>query len=45
MRVDAGDVLATFAAQWDRTQPLRAASPDASFATWDALFGGTLGGG
>ena len=45
MRVDAGDVLASFVAQWDRSQPLRAASPDATFAAWDALFGGTLGGG
>ena len=43
-RVDAGDVLASFVAQWDRSQPLRAALPGASFAAWDALFGGTLGG-
>jgi len=45
MRVDAGDVLASFVAQWDRSRPLRTASPDATFAAWDALFGGTLGGG
>ncbi len=43
--VDAGDVLASFVAQWDRTQPVRAAAGDASFPAWDALFGGTLGGG
>jgi len=42
--LDAGDVLATFVAQWDRSQPLRRARPGADFAAWDALFGGTLGG-
>jgi ABC-type transport system substrate-binding protein len=41
--LDAGDVLASYVAQWDRSQPLRAASTG-SFATWDALFGGTIGG-
>ena len=45
MQVDAGDVLASFVAQWDRTQPLRMSEPDATFAAWDELFGGTLGGG
>ena len=43
--LDAGDVMATFVAQWDRSQPLRQARPDAAFAAWDDLFGGTLGGG
>jgi ABC-type transport system substrate-binding protein len=43
MRVDAGDVLASFAAQWDRSLPFRAAQPDAPFAAWDALFGAALG--
>ena len=42
-RLDAGDVLASYVAQWDRSRPQRAASP-APFATWDALFGGTIGG-
>ena len=42
-RLDAGDVLASYVAQWDRSQPLRMASAG-SFATWDALFGGTIGG-
>ncbi|MEO5966440.1 MAG: ABC transporter substrate-binding protein, partial [Candidatus Limnocylindrales bacterium] len=44
MAIDAGDVLASFVAQWDRTQPLRAAEPEAPFAAWDELFGGTLDG-
>jgi ABC-type transport system substrate-binding protein len=43
--VDAADVLATFVAQWDPTQPLRRARPNGSFATWDALFGAALPGG
>lgn len=42
-RLDARDVLATFVAQWDQSQPLRRVDP-APFASWDALFGGTLGG-
>ncbi len=41
-RLDAGDVLTSYVAQWDRSQPLRAAS-EGSFATWDALFGDTIG--
>jgi peptide/nickel transport system substrate-binding protein len=43
-RLDAGDVVASFAAQWDRSGPLRAAEPGAPFAAWDELFGGTIGG-
>src|SRR5262249_48699552 len=43
-KFDAGDVLSTFVAQWDRSQPLRAGSKR-PFATWTALFGGTIGGG
>jgi peptide/nickel transport system substrate-binding protein len=39
--LDAADVVASFVAQWDRTQPLRAGS-DRPFAAWDALFGDTL---
>ena len=42
MRVDARDVLASFVAQWDGTGPIRAASPEASFAAWDELFGEAL---
>jgi ABC-type transport system substrate-binding protein len=42
-RLDAGDVLASFVAQWDRSQPMRAGS-DAPFTAWTALFGDTLGG-
>ena len=42
-RIDAGDVLASFVAQWDRSQPLRKGS-DAPFSAWDELFGGTIGG-
>ena len=42
-RLDASDVLATYVAQWDASAPLRAARPEATFATWAALFGGTLG--
>jgi ABC-type transport system substrate-binding protein len=41
--LDAGDVLASYVAQWDRSQPLRAAS-EGSFAAWDDLFGGIIGG-
>jgi ABC-type transport system substrate-binding protein len=39
--LDAGDVLATYQAQWDAASPLRASRPDARFA-WDALFGAPL---
>lgn len=39
--LDAGDVLATYAAQWDASSPLRAARPDARFA-WGTLFGSTM---
>jgi ABC-type transport system substrate-binding protein len=42
-RLDAGDVLASFVAQWDASQPLRAARPDAVFAAWATLFGDSLG--
>ena len=42
-RLDAGDVLATYVAQWDVSRPLRAARPEATFAAWGALFGGTIG--
>lgn len=38
--LDAGDVLATFVAQWDSASALRASRPAGSFAAWDALFGG-----
>jgi ABC-type transport system substrate-binding protein len=41
-RLDAGDVLASYVAQWDRSQPLRQAS-DAPFTAWNQLFGDTLG--
>jgi len=41
--LDAGDVLATFVAQWDMDQPVRAARPGATFAAWQALFGAALG--
>jgi len=37
--LDAGDVLASLRAQADAGSPLRAASPDAAFTAWDALFG------
>lgn len=40
--LDAGDVLATFRALWDATDPVHAAAPVGSFAAWDALFGGFL---
>lgn len=36
---DAGDVLTSYVAQWDRTQPLHVARPDAPFAVWQRLFG------
>jgi ABC-type transport system substrate-binding protein len=39
--LDAGDILATYQAQWDAASPLRASRPDARFA-WDALFGAPL---
>ena len=42
-RLDAGDVVASFVAQWDRSQPMRKGS-DAPFSAWDALFGDTIGG-
>lgn len=42
-RLDAGDVLASFVAQWDASQPLRASRPQGSFTAWDRLFGGSLG--
>lgn len=42
-RLDAGDVLTSFVAQWDASQPLRASRPQASFTAWDRLFGGSLG--
>ncbi|HEY5435067.1 MAG TPA: ABC transporter substrate-binding protein [Candidatus Limnocylindrales bacterium] len=44
MRLDAGDVLASFVAQWDGSSPLRTAGPPGAFASWDALFGGPAGG-
>jgi len=39
MHLDAGDVLASFVAQWDAEGPLRTAGPAGAFASWDALFG------
>jgi ABC-type transport system substrate-binding protein len=42
-RLDAGDVLASFAAQWDRSLPLRTGSAT-PFTAWTALFGDTIGG-
>ena len=44
-QLDAGDVLATFAAQWNGRSAVRVARPAGSFAAWDALFGGTVDGG
>ncbi len=41
-RLDAGDVLASYVAQWDRSQPVRQAS-DAPFTAWNQLFGDTIG--
>ena len=41
-RVDAGDVLATFVAEWDATGPIRSAGDPGAFAAWDELFGGPL---
>jgi ABC-type transport system substrate-binding protein len=41
-RLDAGDVLATYVAQWDVSAPLRAARPEATFASWAALFGESI---
>jgi len=43
--VDAGDVLATFVAQWDATSPLRRGAPEGAFAAWGELFGPPLEGG
>ena len=43
--LDAGDVLASMVAAWDGTGTFRAAAPDGAFGTWDALFGGPVGGG
>ena len=40
--LDAGDVLASYVAQWDRSQALRQGS-DAPFTAWNQLFGDTLG--
>ncbi len=40
--LDAGDVLASFVAQWDESQPMRR-SDTADFEAWGALFGGTIG--
>ena len=44
MRLDAGDVLASFVAQWDARGPLRTAGPPGTFASWDALFGAPTSG-
>jgi hypothetical protein len=44
MRLDAGDVLASFVAQWDAAGPAREAAPVGAFAAWDGLFGPTTGG-
>jgi ABC-type transport system substrate-binding protein len=44
MRFDAGDVLASFVAQWDAAGPLRTAGPAGAFASWDGLFGPPTGG-
>ena len=46
MVLDAGDVLASFVAQWDARGPLRTAGtsgPARAFASWDALFGAPAG--
>ena len=43
-RLDAGDVLASYVAQWDTSQPVRKGSK-ATFAAWTELFGDTIGGG
>ncbi|HEX5828605.1 MAG TPA: ABC transporter substrate-binding protein [Candidatus Limnocylindrales bacterium] len=42
MRVDAGDVLATYGALWDGDGAMRRGSPDGAFAAWDELFGAPL---
>ncbi len=39
MRLDGGDVLASFVAQWDGGGPVRTAAPEGAFETWDRLFG------
>ena len=44
MLLDAGDVLASFVAQWDAGSPLRTGWPERAFASWDALFGAPAGG-
>ena len=44
MRLDAGDVLASFVAQWDAGGPLRSSAPEGAFGAWDALFGPSEGG-
>ncbi|HEU0243447.1 MAG TPA: ABC transporter substrate-binding protein [Candidatus Limnocylindrales bacterium] len=44
-RVDAGDVLATFVAQWDAAGPIRSAAAPGAFAAWDELFGGPVNAG
>ena len=44
MRLDAGDVLASFVAQWDAAGRARWAEPEGAFAAWDGLFGPTTGG-
>jgi ABC-type transport system substrate-binding protein len=41
--LDAGDVLDSFVAQWDRSEPLRR-SDAAPFDAWNELFGATIGG-
>ncbi len=41
-RLDAGDVLASFVAQWAASSPLRT-RPGSSFEAWDVLFGGPVG--
>ncbi len=43
MHLDAGDVLASFVAQWNAGSPLRAAGPPGAFASWDTLFGPPAG--
>ena len=43
MALDAGDVLASFVAQWDAAGPARRAAPEGAFSVWDELFGPTTG--
>jgi ABC-type transport system substrate-binding protein len=40
--LDAGDVLASFAAAWDPSSPVHAAMPGARWDDWLALFGAFL---